>query len=266
MASAPALVEQRDELGDQLDPLPVDQEQVDDAIRRAVERFGSLLVSLPRHIVSVVAEILLVFAFSAYLIVAGPALHRFMLSLLPDARRERAAAVLQEMGSTMGGYVRAEVITATIVGTITYVALLIIGVDYPLVLALIAALGELVPIAGPIISAVPALAVAFLDPPTQGLIVLGFFVALQQLESSILLPLIMRKQADIPPLLTLFALTAGATLGGIFGALLAIPLAGALRVLVLRVVAPEIRGWTGAAAEARKKAVPPIPGLSNRDA
>lgn len=251
VAGAPALVDQGEELAGPLeDTLPVEAGRIEDAVEQVVQRFGAALVSLPFTVVSVAAEMLLVLTMSAYLLVAGPALHRFVLSFVPPARREAAAAVLAEMGRTMGGYVRAEAIVAGLVGAVTYVGLRLIGVDYPLVLALVAGLGELVPIAGPILSAVPALVVALLESPTQALLVLAFFVGLQQLESNILLPLIMRRQADIPPLLTLVALAAGAALGGIFGALLAIPVAGALRVFVLRVAAPALRGWTGAATPA----------------
>jgi len=73
-----------------------------------------------------------------------------------------------------------------------------------------------------------------------------FFLVLQQLESNILVPFIVRRQADVPPLLSLFAITAGAALGGPLGALAAIPLAAALRVLILMVVVPAERKWSGA--------------------
>ncbi len=146
----------------------------------------------------------------------------------------------------MGGFVRGVVIDAAIIGALVYIGLLVIGVKYTLALALIAGLGEVVPIVGPIVGAIPALLVALLDSPTQALIVAGFFLAVQQIESNIVTPFVMRSQTDIPPILTLLALLVGGALGGIFWALVAIPVAGALRVLVLHLVAPAIRRWTGA--------------------
>ncbi len=133
-----------------------------------------------------------------------------------------------------------------LVGAATFSGLTVIGVDFPLVLALIAGIAELIPIVGVYIATIPAVAIALIESPTQALMVLGFYVLLQQIESNLLLPALMRHQAGIPALLAVFALFAGEQLAGILGALIAIPLAGALQVLVVRVVAPALRRWTGA--------------------
>ncbi len=146
----------------------------------------------------------------------------------------------------MGGFVRGVVIDAAIIGALVYVGLSVIGVEYTLVLALIAGLGEVVPIVGPIVGSIPAILVALLDSPTQALIVAGFFFAVQQIESNIVTPFVMRSQTDIPPILTLFAVAVGGAIGGIFWVLIAIPAMGALRVLVLRVLAPAEREWVDA--------------------
>ena len=212
------------------------------------------LVALPLAIVSSATELLLVLAMSAYWLLAMPALRRFALSLFPTRHHERADTTLGAMGSTMGGYVRSVLIDSAIIGALVYAGLGVIGVEYPLVLALIAGLSEVVPIVGPILGAIPAVGIALLDSPTQALIVLAFFVVVQQVESNLLTPYIMRRQTDIPPILTLFALIAGSAVGGILYALIAIPLAGALRVLVLRVVAPAVRGWSGAGKAAEGEA------------
>ena len=216
------------------------------SMQSTVTRLGGALLALPFAIISSITEIVLVLVMSAYWLVAAPALRRFALSLVPEGDREQVAAVLDEMGRTVGGYVRAAVIHMPIVGVIVYVGLLTIGVSFPLVLALVAAVGELIPLLGPFIAAVPAVAIALLHSPGQAVTVLVFYVVVQQLESNILMPNIMRRQADIPPLLALFALFAGAEIGGVLGALIAIPLAGALRVLVVRLIAPAVRRWTGA--------------------
>ncbi len=113
-------------------------------------------------------------------------------------------------------------------------------------LALLAALGEFVPVVGPIAASVPAIVIALLDSPLKALLVLAFYAVVQLAESYLLLPNVMRTQSDIPPLLVLFALAAGGAIGGILGALVAIPLAGAIQVLVVRVLAPTVRRWTGA--------------------
>jgi predicted PurR-regulated permease PerM len=135
---------------------------------------------------------------------------------------------------------------ALVIGGLVLGGLLLIGLDYPLVLALVAVLGELVPVLGPFISAAPALAIALLTKPEQVLIVLAFYVAVEQVEGHVLTPNLMHRATDIPAILVLFAVLTGGAAGGILGILVAIPLTGALRVLILHVAASAMRQWSGA--------------------
>jgi predicted PurR-regulated permease PerM len=208
--------------------------------------FGGGLVDLPFTIATSIAEFVLVVAMSFYWLTMAPALRRFARSFFPPERQAEADGVMDEVGSAVGGYLRGEGLTALLMAGIVYAGLSIIGVDYALVLALITGVGELIPVLGPVLAAIPALAVALLDSPTQAVIVLVFFIVVQQLESNVLLPNIMQREAGTPPLLALFALFAGGAAYGLTGAIAAIPFAAALRVIVLRVVAPAIRDWTGA--------------------
>ncbi|HUG15087.1 MAG TPA: AI-2E family transporter [Thermomicrobiales bacterium] len=228
---------------------PGGEGRVEEFITSQAQGGAGALASLPLTVVSSVVEVFLVFVMSIYWVIAAPNMRRFLLSLFPEHRRSHAEDVLGEMGSAIGRYVRGTAFNALVVGSIVYVGLLIIGVPYPLVLALLAALGEFVPIAGPIIAGAPAVLLALLESPAHALIVLVFYVVLQQIESNILLPVVMSSQAHVPPLLVLFAIFVGGSIGGILGALIAIPLSGALRVLVIRVIAPAVRAWSGASPE-----------------
>jgi predicted PurR-regulated permease PerM len=181
---------------------------------------------------------------SVYWLVALPGLRDFVLSLVPPVHRSKTCSVLGEIGQTMGGYVRGVALEATLIGAITFVALQLIGVEYALVLAVLASLGEIVPVVGPIFAAVPAIGMALLDSPTLALIVLGFYVGLQMLEGYLLFPLVVGKQSDIPPLLIIFGLLVGDALGSFLAVLVAIPLAGGLYVVVRRVLAPWLRRRT----------------------
>lgn len=243
-ATAPDLIERLRARAERWEP--GNSARIIEALQRNVNRFAASLVTLPLAIASSLTQIVLVLFMSVYWLIAMPALHRFGLSLFPERRRERAAAVWHELGQTVGGYVRAVAINGVLVAVGDYIGFSFIGVQYPIVLALIGALGELVPVIGPILATVPAVGVALLESPTQALIVLGFKIVVQQVESNVLVPLVMRRQANIPPLLALVALFAGSEIGGILGAIVAIPAAGALRVLVVRVIAPGIRRWSGA--------------------
>ena len=167
-----------------------------------------------------------------------------MLSLAPPGHQDLAADILGEVGRTVGGYIRATVINAAIVGFLVYVGLTFIGVEYALVLGVVAAFGELVPYVGPLLAAIPSVVIALLTSPSQALLVLAFYIVMQQLENHLLVPLVVRHEADIPPVLVVFALAADGTLGGGLGVLIAVPAAGALRALVLRIVVPTVCHWS----------------------
>jgi putative permease len=244
---APEFIEDAREFINRWDP--VNDGQIEERGTEWLEGAAGALAGVPFAIVSSVVEVFLVFVMSIYWVIAAPNMRRFFLSLFPSQRRPQVEDVLGEMGAAVGGYVRGTALDAVIVGAIVYFGLLIIGVPYPLVLALLAALGEFVPIVGPFIAGAPAVLIALLDSPLQALIVLIFYLVLQQFESNVLLPLIMNSQAHVPPLLVLFAIFVGGSIAGILGALIAIPFSGALRVFVLRVVAPAVRLWTGASNE-----------------
>ncbi len=226
---------------------PFMSDEVINSIQSAALGLSSGLLGLPMLIVSAAVEIILVIVLSIYWVVASPALREFFLSLVPSGKREGARSAIEEMGGTMGGFVRATLIDGLIVGVLTYFGMLLLGLRFPLVLALVAGFGELIPMVGPLLGAIPAVLLAFLDGSIIEVVkVAVFFIALQQVENHLLVPYIMKKQAGVPPLLAVFALFAGAWVGGALWALIAIPFAGALRVLVMRVGAPLVRRWTGA--------------------
>lgn len=242
----------------------ISSDDLENRVINTVSQFGGQLVSLPLTIVTTLFDVLLVVIISIYWIIAGPALRRFALSLFPYERQGKVDSVLGEMGQTMGGYVRGIAINSSLVFVVAFAGLSIIGVQYALVLALIAGLLDIVPIVGPIIATVPIVGVALLDSPTTGIIALIFWVAIQQIESYLTMPFIMSHQAEVPPLLVLLAIFWGGSVGGILGALVAIPVAGALRVFFIRVIAPAIRRWTGAIdGEIQGPSQPPLSQVDN---
>lgn len=242
----PTLIERGQQLAAQLGPMVGGVGS--SAIQSLLSGWGGSVASLPFTAASSTIEFVLVVFLSLYWLVAMPTLRSLALSLLPADRTEQTRTVLREVGETMGGYVRGVLIEATLIGVIVYIGMSLIGVRYAAVLAVVAGLGEFVPYVGPIVAAIPAVALALLESPTQALVVIGFYLILQIVEGYILFPLVVGSQSEIPPLLIIVGLLAGGTLGGILGALIAVPLAGALRVVVLRVIIPAIRRRTTAAA------------------
>jgi predicted PurR-regulated permease PerM len=204
------------------------------------------LLTLPMMIVSVGAEFVVGFFVSLYWLHTMPRMKAFTLSLFPPHQQGNVESVLDRIGDRMGGYMRGVLITGVAVGVAVYVGLMILGVQYALLLALLAFLGEFFPNVGPILAGIPAVTIAFFDSPTLALIVLIYYVIVQQVESYILVPVIMSQtQAHIPPLVTTFAVFTGFLAGGVLWAILAIPLSGAILTIVTDVIAPAIRKRTG---------------------
>ncbi|MDQ3701507.1 MAG: AI-2E family transporter [Chloroflexota bacterium] len=170
-----------------------------------------------------------------YLTADGERIRRYLVGFLPAQRREQAQGVLAAIGERLGGWVRGQILLCVVIGAVTLGGLWLIGVPYAALLALVAALGELIPMIGPILSAIPAVAVAFTQSPAQGLLTLGFYVLVQQIENYVVVPRIMERAVNIHPLGVMLALLAGAELYGITGAILSLPVAAAVAVLLAEV-------------------------------
>jgi predicted PurR-regulated permease PerM len=222
--------------------LPVSSDQVGQMAGALAGRVGDLVIRIPQHILHGMTDALLVLFLSIYWLITSRSIRGFTLSLIPSGgRRKRAARVLDDMGHSMGGYVRGTVINAVIMGVLAYIGMLIIGVPYALVLGVVAMLGEIVPVVGPVVVGVIVSAFALVHSVTRALLSLTLFTALEQLEGHVLTPNIMRSQTDVPQTLVLFAIIVGAAVGGLLGILVSIPVAAALRVLIIEVIAPAER-------------------------
>ncbi len=145
---------------------------------------------------------------------------------------ERARVVIDQVEHQLGGWVRAELILMFTIGTLTYIGLAALGIKYALPLALLAGLLEILPNIGPTVAAVPAILIAFLSAgPMMAIAVLVLAIIVQQLENNFIVPKIMSDSCDVDPLVTILAILVGLQLGGVLGALLAVPAYIVLRVI-----------------------------------
>jgi putative heme transporter len=167
-----------------------------------------------------------------YLIVYGAQIRAYALSFIEADRRPRIRAVTDQMGQRMGHWALGQLAQSTIIGVITFLGLTLIGVPGAVLLAFLAAIGEIIPILGPWLAAVPAIIIAFLQSPTQGFITLAFYFVLQQVGSYLIQPNVVGRAVKLNPLAVFLALLIGAGLLGIMGALVAVPVAAALAVLL----------------------------------
>jgi len=132
-----------------------------------------------------------------------------------------------------------QLILSAIIGVTSMIWLVLLGIPYFYVLALIAAIGEFIPIVGPILAALPGLAIAFGSSWKLGLLVGGLYLAQQQLEANVLVPKLMERQVGLTPVTIMVALLLGGALLGVPGAILAVPTAAILQVVVQELVVEE---------------------------
>ncbi|NEA25740.1 AI-2E family transporter [Actinomadura bangladeshensis] len=175
-----------------------------------------------------------------YFLSSLPQIKTFFYQLAPRSRRARVALLGDEILDRIGGYVAGQFTIAFIAGVSSYIFLSIVGVKYALALALIVAVTDLIPLIGATIGAVVVCLVAFLTGDTTDLIAcVIFYVLYQQVENYLVYPRVMKRTVDVQPAVTIVAALVGAALLGVVGALLAIPTAAAISLLIREVVMPR---------------------------
>lgn len=208
-----------------------------------VGRVLPVLLSVPVTLVGGVFSVLVVLTMAFFWLTSTPQLKPFVLGLLPQRQQERTAAIFAELSHNIGGYVRGVVVNMCVIGLLTGAGLFLLGVPYALLLGLLAGLTELIPFLGPWISGSVAVLVALAAvDPLKALEVLILFEVIQQVEGNTLVPLVMSRAVKLNPLVVIVAVITGGALLGILGAVLAVPVAVVIQVLVLRVLAPVAQG------------------------
>jgi predicted PurR-regulated permease PerM len=161
---------------------------------------------------------------SFYLLLYKKHFNETVLRLVPEGKREFFKRVARRSLEKLGAWTRAELVLMLIMGVLIFIVLTVLNVKFALLLAILAGVLELVPSLGPILAAIPAVAIAFVASPLQALLVVIAYILIQQLESQFLVPYIMRRTIDLNPVMTIFALLVGAQLAGILGAIIAVPM------------------------------------------
>src|SRR3989344_588748 len=149
----------------------------------------------------------------------------FIKAIIPSQYEVSFLNIWRKAERKIGRWVQGQLLLALIVGLTVYVGLSLIGIKFALILGIAAMILELVPIVGPVLSAIPAILLAFTQGPSLGLWVILFYVAVQQLENHILVPLILGKTLGLNPVIVIVAILIGAKLAGILGMILSVPVA-----------------------------------------
>lgn len=169
-------------------------------------------------------SLVLVVVISFYLAVQENGIANFLRMISHEDYEEYVVDVWSRSQRKIGRWLQGQLLLGFIVGSLVYIGLTLLGIQHALMLALLSAVFELIPFFGPIMAAVPGIAVATLQEPLLGIFVLGLYVAVQQMENHLIYPVVVRKMTGIPPLIAILALIAGGSLAGFFGFILAIPL------------------------------------------
>lgn len=257
MAIIPALSQQAAQFVEQL-PTYISQLQNHPQVRDLDQRFGLLgrlqsyltsgdlgrqifggLLGAAGIVVSAVFSALTVLILTLYFLASLRSITRTGYRLVPQSRRARVQLLGDEILNRVGGYVAGNLIISLIAGATTFIFLSIAGVPYALALAIIVAITDLIPLIGAGIGAAIATLVALFTSVPVAIACLIFFIVYQQIENYLIAPKVMKSSVDVPAATTIVAALIGGALLGIVGALLAIPVAAAVQLIVSEVVLPR---------------------------
>jgi predicted PurR-regulated permease PerM len=208
------------------------REQVENGGAKKLLGLSGAAVSITKSIISIVIGAITIIFLTFFMLLEGPVwVERFYGLLSPEAQ-PRWRKVGADIYRQIGGYVTGNLVISLIAGTLTTLVLLVLGVPFAVALGLIVAVLDLIPLAGATIAAIIIGTVAFLHSIVAGIVVIAFFVIYQQVENHILQPVVYHRTVALSPLAILIAVLIGAEVAGVLGALAAIPVAGAIQVLL----------------------------------
>lgn len=259
--STPSRAQQRDTVAvvtrtvpDSLAHLKAVQERILGGMQGATR----LVLPAIHSTIAAVSGIVLVLFLSIYIGAAPGVYRRGMLALVPVHARDRWAEVLSTAGSSLRRWLTTQLIAMMAIGVVTTGVLLVLGVRAAVPLGILAGLLEFVPTVGPILSAIPSIAMAFVDSPQKAAAVAAAYIGIQFLENHLLIPLLMKEGVDVPPVLTILTQAAMAIAFGIVGLFIAVPLLVLTMVMVKMLYVEDVLGDRGSLA--LSEPVQPAPG------
>jgi predicted PurR-regulated permease PerM len=217
----------------------VDATKIEEFVADIPSHVGSSLgtiIGVAGTVLGRVFDLFTIGILSIYFMLALPRLPRTVASLTRPAHRAQVDAVLRRSIEKIGGYVSGNLITSAVCGVLTALALVALRVPYAVPLGLWAGVADLIPQVGSYLGAIPAILVALTEGPGHGLAAAAFFIAYQQFENYILAPRVYQNSIDLSPAAVIVSTLVGGTLAGFAGALLALPVAATVKVLMTDVV------------------------------
>ncbi len=195
-----------------------------DKLSQATSNIFSTIIDLFGGLLSVI--IILVISF--YLTVQEKGIKRFFISLTPSEHQHYLSDLIDRIVIKIGGWLRGQLLIMLVIAILTFIGLKFLGIKYALILALIAGILEIIPYIGPILAAIPAVILAFIQSPLLALLVIALYVVVQQLENYVIYPQVMKKTVGLNPIIIIIVMLIGAKLAGILGIILAVPLTASI--------------------------------------
>jgi predicted PurR-regulated permease PerM len=208
-------------------------EENQDRLQEGLRNAGKPALDVARTVFNTILATITILVLTFLLLLRGPRMGQSALNLIDDEHtRERVRLVATDAARAISGYMFGNLLISVIAGGATYVFLRITGVPYPEVIALFVAFADLIPLIGATLGAIPTVGLSFLHSTPAGIAAVIFYVIYQQFENHILQVTIMSRTVQVNPLTVLISVLAGVELFGFLGALLAIPAAGIIQVIV----------------------------------
>lgn len=203
------------------------------ALRESFASTGSGIVQLLATIFGGIFSLVLTIVLSFYFAVQDTGIDDFLRVITPVKRQAYVLDLWRRSQRKIGLWMQGQLILSLIVGVLIYLGLMILGVPYAFLLASFAAFAELIPVFGGLLAAVPGIAIAFTTGGvTLALIVTGLFLVVNQFQSHLIYPLVVKKVIGVPPLLVILALIAGGQLAGFLGVILSVPIAAVVQEFI----------------------------------
>jgi len=197
------------------------------------------ILGFGEFLISSVFKAFTVLVMTIYFLGSLPSIKQSTYQLVPASRRARVGALADGVLARVGGYVSGAVTVAALAGLAAYLMLAVLGIPYMLPLALLITLTDFVPLVGATIGALITTVIVLFDSPAKAVVTAIFFVIYQQFENFVVYPRVMARSVDVPPMIAVIAALIGASLLGVVGALLAIPLSAGVLYIVREVLLPR---------------------------
>lgn len=190
-------------------------------LQQSSQSVFSIVISIFGGVMSFVAIVVISF----YLSVMKRGIENFIESVMPARHEAYVMNLWKRSEAKVGRWIQGQLLLALIVGLTVYIGLSLMGIKFALLMGILAMAFEIVPIVGPVLAAIPAVFLAFLQDPGLGLWVILFYVAVQQLENHLLVPVVLGKTTGLNPVVVIMALLIGNQIAGISGMILSVPIA-----------------------------------------